>query len=302
MRGGFSQVVVPGRGCAGGSLARAARSLESVGWARLPLFPAAEAGVMLRLWWDTQALRGVRYADADTWSTRRGAGKHLYGPPCAALQASVEFARLRQTVDAAAQGMFGPGWRCTGKSVVFANCPNRSRQWALPSGWHTDIDVPARSAAQWPLFVYAFAFLDVLQAHGGATLLLTRSALRGKLMREPVMQGSPKLCEALAAEQPGFAALFGAESTRVIPPAALEQRTAEGLVSVGVRMRVVELLGEPGDVVFWDPRCLHSASANAGPRPRTVVRFRLQNIPAVSAGPTGAELARSAEADGGSSA
>jgi hypothetical protein len=36
----------------------------------------------------------------------------------------------------------------------------------------------------------------------------------------------------------------------------------------GVEVRVVELCGEPGDVVLMNPRCLHAAAPNAGASPR----------------------------------
>ncbi|CAE8630676.1 unnamed protein product, partial [Polarella glacialis] len=42
--------------------------------------------------------------------------------------------------------------------------------------------------------------------------------------------------------------------------------------------QVVELTGSPGDLVVWDPRSLHSASSNANSVPRSVIRFRLENM------------------------
>ena len=43
--------------------------------------------------------------------------------------------------------------------------------------------------------------------------------------------------------------------------------------SAGVSLRLVELTGRPGDIVFMDPRCLHTVSANASDRPRLTMRM-----------------------------
>ena len=47
----------------------------------------------------------------------------------------------------------------------------------------------------------------------------------------------------------------------------------DGCVSASIPLRIVELTGEPGDVVLMDPRCLHAPSANASAHARFVVKM-----------------------------
>merc|ERR1712003_197557 len=49
-----------------------------------------------------------------------------------------------------------------------------------------------------------------------------------------------------------------------------------GVLSDSSPMRVVEMTGEPGDIIIWDPRSIHSSSGNVSDRPRSVVRFRFE--------------------------
>ena len=60
-----------------------------------------------------------------------------------------------------------------------------------------------------------------------------------------------------------------------------------GILGPGPPMRMLEMLGAPGDLTIWDPHVIHSSSGNVRSRPRSVIRFRLdrrrkKEIPAMS--------------------
>lgn len=57
-------------------------------------------------------------------------------------------------------------------------------------------------------------------------------------------------------------------------PAEREQRFMhEGAAVEGIHMQVVELTGEPGDIVLFDPRILHTYSSKTTLNPRSVIRM-----------------------------
>lgn len=259
------------------------QAFEDEGYVRFPrFFPAEVARVLLELVWEDYSQRyGVSYDDPAGWSTKKGKEVRLYGPPAPEVRESLAYKAVVDKLHEAADSMLGQGvWRSRGRTTLFVNCPNPAGDWTLPSGWHTDVDgFPADAM---PNFIYVFAFLDLLERHGGSTVLLAGSSRRARAMEAPVPQGGQSFVESLAKEDPRFEALFAVAEGA----GPLEQNSdefekclvTEGVRSSGVLLKMVELTGGPGDLVFWDPRGLHSASANARDRPRTVIRFRLERV------------------------
>jgi ectoine hydroxylase-related dioxygenase (phytanoyl-CoA dioxygenase family) len=108
------------------------------------------------------------------------------------------------------------------------------------------------------------------------------------------MTGSPRRLRALAADLAPDRALTLEESTAGLarvepwvhallhpgpdPEARQRQLLIEGCSSAGAPLRVVELAGEPGDVVLMDLRCLHAPSANTSDQPRLVVKMACINL------------------------
>merc|ERR1711974_357306 len=103
---------------------------------------------------------------------------------------------------------------------------------------------------------------------GGSTVLISGSARRMRLLREPVPRGGEKLKELLAEEAQWFADIFG-----IVPTGNQQEQllahsadgeaafartrrllAEDGQISMGIHMRMVELTGAPGDIVLWDPR------------------------------------------------
>jgi len=172
-------------------------------------------------------------------------------------------AHLAHTLDA----VFGAGrWAPTTgmwRGVALPNLPASIDPWCVPHRhWHMDEPTSARSPH--PRTLGAFVFLDRVVAGGGTTVAMT---------------GSPRRLQALAADLAPDRALTLEESTaglaRVEPwvdrllqpgpdPDSRRRRfMTDGCRSANIPLRVVELTGEPGDVVLMDLRCLHAPSANA---------------------------------------
>lgn len=263
--------------------------LEDEGFVRFPgAFQESDAKVLLgSLWQDYAERHGVVYGEPSTWLAKKPRELRLYGKPPHSLKGTIEYILLESHLNDIADHMFGEGvYRSVGKTSLFVNCPARDGKWSTPSGWHADIDIsPSDSEGPRPDFFYAFAFLDVLEPHGGATVLLTRSARRARASGQIFTQQGKLFIEALANENADFKALFRSPGPEVAGGCAQDSSDEcerrfkdDGVESGGCLLKLVELTGSPGDITIWDPCSLHSASSNFSDRPRSVIRFRLERM------------------------
>lgn len=143
---------------------------------------------------------------------------------------------------------------------VLASLPNRDR-WVLPDSWHTDVP---RVASGCSPGVQIFIFLDFVAAGGGGTVVVAGSHRLlddGRNLR-------PKEIVAALRPEPFFRALFGGN-----PQEPGEDGLPAGRVGE-VNLKVMELVGEPGDAWLMDLRTLHAAAPNASDRPRLMATHR----------------------------
>lgn len=143
---------------------------------------------------------------------------------------------------------------------VLASLPNIGR-WRLPDGWHTDMPRLARGGSPG---VQVFMFLDSVRPRGGGPLVVAGSHL---LLNDGRNMKVNEITATLRRE-PFFHGLFGSgvEATEHDPlPSACVR---------DVRLEVVEIVGEPGDVWLMDLRALHAAAPNALDRPRLMATHR----------------------------
>jgi len=182
-------------------------------------------------------------------------------------------AHLARTVDA----IFGANrwYPATGawRGVALPNLPGAAGAWQVPhQHWHFD-EAPSIRARPWSLG--AFVFLDRVVAGGGTTLVMTGSARR---LRAHAAELAPDRDLTLEESTTGLARVEPWVRELLDPDYRPDRRRRfldEGCVSRDVPLRIVELVGEPGDVVFMDPRSLHAPSANASAHARLVVKMHV---------------------------
>ena len=131
--------------------------------------------------------------------------------------------------------------------------------WNVPSvHWHIDMPFTRPLSA-----VRMFAYLSTVRTGGGGTLVVAGSH-RLASAHEGVR--SADLRKRLAAQHDWFRELLRPEGDHT------RDRQRElmdtGATLEGVRVRVVELTGEPGDIVLWHPSLLHTIAPNCTAEPR----------------------------------
>ena len=236
--------------------------------------------------WAALEERGVRRAERATWAAGELlvelAGALRPGPGSEALLWAIGrarvFAALPEALARAADEVFGRGvWEPVADQhggLAAPNFPIAGRWRAPHAAWHVDEPTAAGRGEPWGLL--GFVFLDAVAPGGGATVAVAGSPRRlGRLADARAAAGllpsglltTPDALAALAAE-PWFAALFEDGEGE-----ARRRALDGGCVSDGVALRIVELTGEPGDVVFMDPRALHTVSANVSERARLTMRM-----------------------------
>jgi hypothetical protein len=240
------------------------------GFVRLPrAFDGADA--MADRLWEHLARRGIDRHDAATWP--RGKAHHLQK----LLHEPVFIPIGGPTTSAAIDSLLGAGrWtRPNHWGEFLVNFPECGRRWTVPTLWHTDA---AYHDPVSPLHgVSVFSFLNRVEHAGGGTLVLAGShriiarfagrhpELRGEktaTVRRAFYQSHPKLAELVT---------VGNDDERA------EQFSAEIDVD-GLPARVVELTGDPGDVVIVHPLLAHCVSPNCARQPRfmRVIRPRVR--------------------------
>lgn len=227
---------------------------DTEGFARLAAaFPTPTAQAMADAVWAELARRGLRRDDPTTWTTPqpRGLG-HL-------RRAGVfDAVATPAVVDAVSRLLGTTDWprpRDWGGPLVTFPRPGR---WAVPTtGWH--LDWPARGAPGSQLLVKWLAYLSPVAPGGGGTVVLAGSH---HLVARYLAEADP--------DDPGRSrtvrdAVLGAH------PGLRDLRPDRTTTVRGVPVRVVELTGDPGDVVFLHPHLLHAAAPNHTDRPRLML-------------------------------
>jgi ectoine hydroxylase-related dioxygenase (phytanoyl-CoA dioxygenase family) len=151
---------------------------------------------------------------------------------------------------------------------VMVTFPEPDADWILPSKlWHVDWHY---TNAPFPLFgLKVFAFFGNVEPRGGGTLVVSgshRVVERFVADTEPGERPDFRACRLrFMKHDPWFRALARTDDSD-------PDRTARFMESDhdadGIAVRVVELTGEPGDVVLAHPWMLHHAASNAASYPR----------------------------------
>ena len=235
--------------------------LEQRGHLRLAGFVgAADVAAMQESVWTFLRSRGVEPDRPDEWPTKIDKLQ-----PLRRGRAFDPF--LTPGIDALCDQLIGAGhWTDLGGSPQALLSLPEPGPWTLPHKlWH--FDLPARGpTATWGA-VRFLGFIDLVDPHGGGTLVVEGSH---RLVRHMVDAtdgdaGQSADIRKRLREHAWFAAL-GDPTT---PPAQL----LDGSTVDGVDVRVTELTGEAGDLVIMHPWVMHNIAMNCSARPRMMMSY-----------------------------
>jgi hypothetical protein len=145
--------------------------------------------------------------------------------------------------------------------------PESRSRWEVPcSNWHLDFPAsPSRSGLDG---VRIFTCLAELPAGGGGTVFVAGShRLIQSLAREGEHPRSADARMRLIRAHPWVKALCSRDEKLD----RVRRFMSEGTTIDGVEVRVVEIIGEAGDVVLVHPMMLHAPALNCSPVPRFVL-------------------------------
>jgi hypothetical protein len=227
-------------------------------------FSPADALAMERRWWsELEGTHGVRRDDRTSWRQIPGDLKAAKRDP---IQARILTGQVRGVFDdLLGKGAWSPP-RDWGRAIVTFPEPGG---WEVPTRlWHWDnlcdlhIDQPRA--------LFVVSFIGSVAPGSGGTLILSGSPrlLIQQERRIPASQRSgsgTSVWERFHRSHPWLMALTGLAPSPADRTAAF--MAGETIVE-DVPLRVVELTGEPGDMVFCHPVIVHCRAQNHGARPR----------------------------------
>lgn len=227
-------------------------------------FSPADGLAMEDRWWrELEEAHGIRRGERSSWHRITGDLKAAKRDP---LQAAIMTERVCGVFD----DLLGAGaWsppRDWGRAIVTFPEPG---PWQVPTRlWHWDN--PCEDHLDRPRALLTVGFIGPVAPKGGGTLILSGSP-RLLIRQERALPAGPRrgsgagFWERFHRSDPWLMALTGHAPSPADRIAAFMD--GETVVD-GVPLRVVELTGQPGDMVFCHPVMVHCAVANRGARPR----------------------------------
>ena len=227
-------------------------------------FSPADALAMERRWWsELEGTHGVHADDRSSWRQIPGDLRAAKRDP---IQARILTMRVRGVFDdLLGKAAWSPP-RDWGRAIVTFPEPGA---WEVPARlWHWDN--PCDLHIDRPRALFVVSFIGSVAPRSGGTLILSGSPrlLIRQERRIPASQrggAGASLWERFHRSHPWLMALTGQAPSPVDRTAAF--MAGETIVE-GVPLRVVELTGEPGDMVFCHPVMVHCRAQNRGARPR----------------------------------
>jgi hypothetical protein len=223
--------------------------------------------------WDGLSRYGFTSDDPATWDRRLLTTGGFFGKLTkfgkSGVFASIATATTAKTISSA----FGDdNWHTRGpwgQPLITFPTP---APWVLPHSFH--VDFPPRATPAMPA-LRMFAYLSSVDSQGGGTLVIAGSH---RLVVAGEGERSPQIKACLARHSEWFRDLWR--------PSAGDDRVArfmvEGATVDGIDVRVVELTGQPGDLVVWHPALIHGGSPNCRSRPRFMLTHTALRGPAPS--------------------
>jgi len=227
-------------------------------------FSPDDARAMEQRWWRELAdAHGIDRDDRSSWRRLPGDLKAAKRDP---LQSRILTGRVRGALD----DLLGPGaWpppRDWGRPLVTFPEPGT---WDVPTGpWHWDSPCAPHLDRLRGLFVVSF--IGPVRPRSGGTVILAGSPrlLMEQERRLPAGDRDQSITIARDRFRRSHPWLRGLTGLAASPPDRIAAYMERETVVDGVPLRVVELTGEPGDMVFCHPSIVHSVAANRGSWPR----------------------------------
>ncbi len=227
-------------------------------------FSRADGLAMERRWWrELEDAHGIRRDDRTSWRQIVGDLKAVKRDPS---QARILTERVRGVFDdLLGKAAWSPPRDWGRPLVTFPepgawDVPARRWHWDNPCGLHLDQ----------PRALFVVSFIGSVAPRGGGTLILSGSP--GLLIQQERLASADQrgglgagAWERFHRSHPWLMALSGLAPSPADRIAAFMD--GETIVD-GVPLRVVELTGEPGDMVFCHPVIVHCVAPNRGKRPR----------------------------------
>jgi Phytanoyl-CoA dioxygenase (PhyH) len=228
-------------------------------------FSRTDGLAMERQWWrELEDTHGIRPDDRSSWHQIRGDLKAAKRDP---VQAAILTERVRGVFDdLLGKAAWSPP-RNWGRTLVTFPEPGA---WEVPARrWHWDN--PAEPHLDHPTALFVVSFIGPVAPRSGGTLILSGSP-RLLIKQERRIAASQRRDPAAALPRdrfhrsdPWLMALTGHAPSPADRTAAFMDRET---VVDGVPLRVVELTGEQGDMVFCHPVMVHCVAPNRGEWPR----------------------------------
>jgi hypothetical protein len=246
---------------------------EQLGYVRLP--EAIDGSVVSELTeyaWSLLASHGIRRDEPETW--RRPRPKGIQSLARSGELNPICSNKVRGAID---ELLGSGGWQEPENwGQLLISLPTDG-EWRLPHNtWH--VDLPQRATGRRVPGVQVFACLERLLPRGGATVAVTGShRLVGSTLSELDLSrsgGSAKLRSELSRKYSWFRQLWSANTDSDRERLFMAAPTRVD----GVPVQVVELTGEPGDVILTHCYLFHAASPNIRPHPRIAVTQRLAAV------------------------
>jgi len=241
-------------------------AFEEHGYLRLcGVFPREIAlELQQRMWTELREDLGIDRDDRSTWyQPRRSLRRAKWDP----LQSAIATESLVGAIDA----LLAPvRWHVPSNwGVVLVTFPDCAQGWTLPaSGWHYDLDPHDNATVLSGLIV--FTFFSTVGPRGGGTLIVEGSHRLLRRFCEDVSSDGRRgdhhqLRRRFLRHDPWLRALAGAGPG---PKDRIGYFMRETREVRGIRVRVTELTGQPGDAILCHPLMLHVAAPNCSATPR----------------------------------
>ena len=227
-------------------------------------FSPADGLAMQRRWWsELEGTYGIHPGDRSSWRQIPGDLKAAKRDP---LQAAILTERVRGVFDdlLGKAAWSPPGvW---GRTIVTFPEPGA---WEVPARlWHWDN--ACEPHLDYPRALFVVSFIGPVAPRSGGTLILAGSP-RLLIQQERQIPASQRRDPSASTWDwfhrchPWLMALTGHAPSPADRIAAFMDRE---VIVEGVPLRVAELTGDPGDMVFCHPAIVHCRAPNSGTRPR----------------------------------